>query len=255
MPWLLLLLNAAQAACGLDACPIEGEVPERARVQLTSRYAGAPDGAAWYAETLVGGHVRVGEGLRLSAQLPMLVTRDAYGLRPGLGDSLLQADLAGPGEALRWGLGVQLELPTNTLATDTPHLVALPYLRAQPRVGAWDLRARAGWAKASTAGPKHEHPSDMPQVQVNPHSDSELLLRGELGWTRALTPATLRPGLSAELVQGVAEPSLRLLTAGPTAELDLGVVTLRAAAEWPLLGPPRFDQRVSVSARADLPPR
>ncbi|MCB9742748.1 MAG: hypothetical protein H6741_20775 [Alphaproteobacteria bacterium] len=253
---LLALASVADASCGLDACPLDsGPAPAPLRLQLEPRYSGAPDGAAWYAEQRLGAWLRIGAHVQLGLTGALVEARDAYGLRAGLGDTLLAGELVQRRPARTLGLGAQLELPTSTVAlSPETHWVALPYGRAQLRRGAWDLRARAGWTRVLGQDPSHEHPlGHSPEVLVNPHGDSELALRLEPGFTAWPGDLGLRLGLAGELSQELAAAEAPRLTAGPSATLRLDTLTLRAWTELPVLGAPRFDHRVGLLLQLDLP--
>ena len=258
---LALLPQVAEASCGLDMCPIDAApdvVPPRVRLQSQTRHTEAPDGAAWYVEEFVGAQVvavrRPGAELRLGASLPVIWLRDATGPWTGLGNTIALAELGlHRGEARgEVALGTQLELPTTTRDThdDAGNTVLLPYLRGMVARGPVDLSARVGWARSvggAAAGHSHDDLGFLPTVEVNPHSDSELLQRLELGLLLRPGAVSLRPALAAQLIEELGPQGILVPSGGPALDLFAGPVRMRAQAWLPLsTAHQRFDRRLNL---------
>ncbi len=252
---LLLSLNAS-ASCGVDACPIEppGAAPEQAQLRIAPRYTASPDGAAWYSELFVGGHLRLGEHLRLGGSVPLLLLRDAYGPQGAVGSALAFVDLQQRWSAVSLAAGVQLELPTSTREADGGHMVALPYLRMQAQSGSLDLRARGGWGATLGTDEHGDHDHGFtPAVQVNPHGSSELQLLAEPGWSASRASGSLRVGLSLAATRELSPTPQSLLSVSPSLELRRDRTGLRLTTEHPLTASRRFDHRLGLAFTLDLP--
>lgn len=240
---LIMMVGEAQASCGLEMCPLDAAPTPRSALQARSltRYTADPTTAAWYAETFVGGGVRLRQGVMLGASLPLLYVQDAAGGWLGLGNTVAIVDW----QRDTLAAGLQLELPTTTRDThdDAGHVVAFPYVRALRAWGRWDARARAGWGRSlSFSEEDHEHGvAFSPYAEVNPHSDSELQLRAEAGWQ----VSGVRPALSTAFIQEFGGDTL--LTLNPVVELRREQILLRAQLEHPLTAARRFEQRVSLN--------
>lgn len=252
-PVLLALSGPAQASCGLEVCPLDAAPtgPDRSlQGRVLVRHTAAPDSAAWYTESFLGGSLMPTDRLQLGASVPLLLVQDAYGPWVGLGNSIATVDGAIlDRSALTGAVGLQLELPTTTRDThdDGGHLVALPYARVAAGSGAVDVRVRAGWARVLALSDDHAHP-DMafsPAVEVNPHTDSELLLRLEGGATLTRGPARLRLAAGAQHIRPAEEAPL--LAASPVLEVALARLLLRGQVELPLTEPHRFSRRLTLN--------
>ncbi len=257
---LLILPAGARASCGLDLCPIDAApdaVSQPVQVQSLTRHTAAPGGAAWYVESFLGLDARLLEtkagDLSLGASLPLLWTRDAFGPWMGLGNAIGRVDYRLPlgGEGLSLAMGSQLELPTTTRDThdDAGHTVVLPYLRGAAVLGPVDLRLEGGWARTLGHSADHEHDatSFLPEVEVNPHSDNELLGRLGLGARLPLGRSSLRAAGTVELIEELGEEGRLVPTAGPSLAADAGPVSVQAQAWFPLSTTARrFDRRLNL---------
>ena len=122
------------------------------------------------------------------------------------------------------------------------HVVLLPYARGWWKRGAWDARGQFGWGVVAEGG-HHHHDHDHGAADavsiVNPHTQSELLMRGSAGF-EAIAEFTLRLGVDAVLELDGAEQ----LYAGTVAierswtQLSVGLV-----GELPLMERRRHDFR------------
>lgn len=257
---LALAAGPARASCGLDLCPLDAAPDHREpglRLLSQTRHTAAPDGASWYLESFVGAEGRLVEGaageLRLSGSLPVLWLRDAFGPWVGLGNAVALVDHRLPlgGEAVALALGTQLELPSTTREThdDAGHTVLLPYLRASAAQGRLVARGRLGWARTLGRSADHDHAAGafLPQVEVNPHSDSEVQARLGLGTSLPLGAGRLVPGVDVELIEELGEDGAFLPSLGPGLDLHAGPLRARLQA-WLPLSPVarRFDHRVSL---------
>ncbi|GEM_PF-1817143 len=249
----------AHASCGLDQCPIDAaptssDAPAVALRSHTRVSAAAGATGAWYGETYVGALVLAPGSVRLGGSLPLVALSTPEGTVAGVGNAVVVVDWAVPVRSSTWraAVGSQVELPT---ATDgdlgEAHLMVLPYGRVEALGSAFGFTVTAGWARTVAPGHGHSHGHDGTPL-VNPHSDSELRLRGQAGWTRARGQDWLRLGPQIDVVQELVETRSTLVSAGPFLDIGTGRTTIRIRGELPLTEARRTDARVGLSLNVAL---
>lgn len=212
---ILGLSQPVQASCGLDQCPLEsaGSGPEQWMASASTRFTSVAAGK-WYAEQFFGLGRKVLKSYRLQLSLPLVHNPQGGAVQTGLGNGVALVEWGAVARAPLVALGLQVELPTaNDPALGDGHFLLLPYGRFGTRWTSWYFESQLGWAVALTGG-HHHHDHDHGHgaattpvtVPVNPHSNSELLGRGAVGYRHQQGDSEYRLGLGLdgihELVEG-----------------------------------------------------
>ncbi|MEE2835245.1 MAG: hypothetical protein VYB65_04405 [Myxococcota bacterium] len=242
--WMLCSADLAEASCGLDQCPSDWVLKANSSTTLTSMTRLTQSALGTYLEEFVGVRTQLPWGLRGGLAAPLLYVTQLDASYAGLGNLVAVLDYS-PKALSQVGLalGLQAELPSASAPQlGDGHVVLLPYARGWWKRGAWDARGQFGWGVVAEGG-HHHHDHDHGAADavsiVNPHTQSELLMRGSAGF-EAIAEFTLRLGLDAVLELDGAEQ----LYAGTVAierswtQLSVGLV-----GELPLTERRRHDFR------------
>jgi len=234
---LPLLSTPAQASCGLDHCPLSAapgpDEPSDVRLQQRVGALGRDYLGAVTSETTLGASARLGGPVLVGGALPFVA---AFGEVPaaGLGDALVWTDLAWTRGQVRFGGGLQVEMPTATArAPADAHLLFLPHGRLRARAGRFDLGAQLGLAQAVETRTTEQDDHHHAVIVVDPHADTELKGRIEAGVSGTTHEIALRGGVRAEVIREAVPAGRTLGTLGPVGQLTLGRVMVQAWCEVP----------------------
>jgi hypothetical protein len=239
--------GTAQASCGLDMCPMHvessaSESPLRPsfRARMTS-----VNSTAGYVETVAGLSFAVYSRLRLGVQIPIVAVQQGDSGTAGLGNMIAMGNwsVLDRQDDLVLDLGVQLEVPTvSNPALGDGHFLLLPTVQAGWHPGSVIMMAVLGWGRA-LEGEHHHHAGGS---IVNPHANSELLLRLDGGRSWELGQGSIRGTIRADTIQvlGHSWGGDLIVTTGPT----LGFNGERLNSELFLLIPATEAERYQMRA-------
>ena len=246
-----LSLNTAQAACGLDKCPIDNTTTNDADVVgLGSlRITKAPDTNAFYSEAFAGLHLSVTQRLSAGAVVPVVSTWHDDANQIGLGNVVAYMEYA---ETLKTkdivvSAGLQIETPTAMHGLGDAHFLLLPYAQGWKQFSHWNGRVQAGWSRTLTGDHAHDHDTHH-GLTINPHSYSEFLFRSESFASKIGQATTWQPGLGFELIQDLEHTDSTVVNAGLMLEHVRQALTVRLQVDFPFTDERRYDQRVTLRA-------
>ena len=239
--------SSAHASCGLDMCPmhVESSAPESSlrptfRARLTT-----VDSTAGYLETVAGLSLAVYPRLRLGVQIPMVMVQQGGSGTAGLGNVIAMGNwsVLDRQDDLVLDLGAQLEVPTvRNPALGDGHFLLLPTLQTGWHPGSTIMMAVLGWGRV-LEGEHHHHAAGS---IVNPHANSELLLRLDGGRSWELGQSSIRSTVRADAIQvlGHSSGGDLIVTTGPT----LGFSGERLNSELFVLVPVTEAERYQIRA-------
>jgi hypothetical protein len=219
------------------------------RVRVTSVEAGVG-----YLETVLGAAYRVHERVLLGLHLPLVGVQEDETTQVGLGNVVV----FGSWSALELGtdgvldLGLQLEIPTVTdPSLGDGHFLILPTLQAGWHPGSGILMGVLGWGRVLDGGHHHHAAGSI----VNPHADSEILLRFDGGRSWELSQTSLRATLRADGIQALGhhEEAESILNLGPALGLSGDRGTVEIYGLVPVTESRRYALRSGVRLSLQLP--
>lgn len=255
--------GVAHASCGLDQCPVPEQTvtPGPWRLSATTRVTRvAPQ--AWYAEGFLGLTRQLAWGTALGLIVPGVHNAQGDESLSGLGNTVIYGEWRqkAPSKTTTAGfrgrVGLQLEIPTaQDEALGDGHYLLMPYGGLGYAQATWDLRTTLGLGQSLSGGHHHHHhheghqEADDPPSQgvlpaVNPHSSTELLFRGSLGYRVDSGPVHGRLGFGIDGVQELVDAQQTLIQAqvelqarGPRFGFSLGAdLPMTEARRWQARG-------------------
>ena len=216
-------------------------------VLSSSRFTTAPFSDASYAEAFVGMHSAVTDRLRVGAVIPIVTAWENGSSHSGLGNSVTYLEVSGANASDKSKIsgGIQLEIPTAMHGFGDAHFLILPYFQGWKRLGRWEARVQAGWSKTLTGD--HAHSPNHGLI-INPHSNSEGLLRTEGSTTFSTKSLSFHPGLGLELIRDLVDPYASVVNGGGMIRMTWRRLDLQAQADFPLTDTRRYDQRYTLRA-------
>jgi len=267
-------VREARANCGMDVCPMHaadqnGSFP--LRPIISTRYTTVSPGSA-VAETTAGVLYQVSKPVQLGAHVPVVLVSDGEDTTSGLGNMVVFASgaiLPAPGKAVL-NLGLQLELPTVTdPKLGDGHFLMLPTLQAGWHPGNAIVMATVGWGQVLDGGHSHggtdhahgEHShsrseSEQPATSiVNPHANSEILVRLDLGAHLPVAERRLRLTLRMDGIQEIdsEDTANQIINIGPAIGLLGNRLTTELYTLVPLSNTRRYTNQTGLRLRIQLP--
>jgi hypothetical protein len=258
----------------MDVCPMHaadqnGSFP--LRPIISTRYTTVSPGSA-VAETTAGVLYQVSKPVQLGAHVPVVLVSDGEDTTSGLGNMVVFASgaiLPAPGKAVL-NLGLQLELPTVTdPKLGDGHFLMLPTLQAGWHPGNAIVMATVGWGQVLDGGHSHggtdhahgEHShsrseSEQPATSiVNPHANSEILVRLDLGAHLPVAERRLRLTLRMDGIQEIdsEDTANQIINIGPAIGLLGNRLTTELYTLVPLSNTRRYTNQTGLRLRIQLP--
>ncbi len=272
----------ANATCGLDVCPVSpGHVDDNGDVTplMGLRHTSVTDNAH-YTEATFGALVQANQWLQLGVNIPLLTSSIANSTTIGIGNVVpfATAQLFGQEHGVVSNMGIQIETPTATNpALGDSHFLVLPTTQLGWQSDQLYFLTTLGWGR--TLGGSHKHAADTDGSGddqhvdhghghddhhsspasaaesifiVNPHSESELLLRMDVGAGWTVGKQIINAGVRTDLVEDVSqdESTGSIVTMGPTIQYGQSKMTAEVFFLMPISQTERFRTRSGLRIRA-----
>jgi len=225
-----------------------------------------------YFETMVGTIYKMNDRFKMGTRIPVVSVQQAGQNTTGLGNVVVfgTASLLNAETNKRLNLGIQLEVPSvSDEALGDGHFLILPTVQFGWYPSNAILSAIVGWGQVLDGNHNHSeshhssghddhghghHEAVQAPSIVNPHANTEVLIRTDSGYGWDLSKSRFTTSLRTDIIQEFGDNTNELLaSAGPVFGLAWTQITSEISTLFSLTNARRYQHRTTLRLRFQLP--